>query len=117
MTKGATATAPADGLVFASIAERTGALVVLDEARRTYAGLSRDGSYWHLIQPGLVNAVHPETGEIVKLAGELVCTCKGRTFHGSCYRLSEALALEERQADEAAMPKWAPAPMKAAARG
>lgn len=96
------------------------ALIVLSAKRRAYAGVSRDGSYFHLISPNQVEVTNPETGEVLRRVDDLVCNCKGFTFHGHCYRASQALALE---AGDAAGPVWARdlAPEteleKAAARG
>lgn len=94
------------GLVFASIAERSGALVILDAGRRLYAGLSRNGSYWHVVTPSQVEIHHDETDEVIRGIGQLFCTCKGGTFHGSCYRLEQAVAFEAGDADRLAAPAW-----------
>jgi len=73
------------------------ALTILDAERRTYAGLSHDGTYWHLIAPF--------AGE-----GNLVCTCVGGRTHGRCWRMSQAIAFEAGDARQAthllAPPAW-----------
>lgn len=72
------------------------ALTILDARRRTYAALSHDGTYWHLISPF--------AGD-----GELVCTCAGGRQHGRCWRLDQAIAFEAgdaRQASPALIPSW-----------
>lgn len=98
------------------------ALVVLDADRRLYAALSRDGSTYHLIQPARLD--DPRVGDGLRQAGQLVCTCQGGTFHGTCYRTKEAERFEGEQADQAAAPSWLAARVapeteleKAAARG
>ena len=101
-----TAAAPAKGgLVFASIAERSGALVILDAGRRLYAGLSRDGSYWHVVSPSQVDSIDAD-GNVTRPAGQLACICKGFVFRGSCYRTQQAAAFEAGDADRLAAPSW-----------
>jgi hypothetical protein len=85
------------------------ALVVLDEGRRLYAALSRDGSYWHVVQPGF--ELTDGDGNVVRAEGELVCSCKGGTFHGRCYRIDQAKAFEAGRADVVA---WLPEPQAVA---
>jgi hypothetical protein len=80
------------GLVYRPIGPVEDALVVLDATRRTYAGISRDGSYWHLIQPARLG--DPRVTDGIRQVGQLVCTCRGGTFHGTCYRIDEAERLE-----------------------
>jgi hypothetical protein len=97
-------------------------LVSLDADRRLYAGLSRDGSYYHLIRPlrdGDYRVRHE--GGII---GALACDCVGFSTHGKCYQASAAIALEAELADQAAMPEIFRRPVaaeteleKAAARG
>lgn len=93
------------GIVHAPIGEVGDALVVLDASRRLYAGLSRDGGYWHVVGPSQVDAIDAD-GNVVRPAGSLECRCKGFTFHGSCYRANQAEAFEAGQADRAAAPAW-----------
>jgi hypothetical protein len=81
------------GLVFASIAERTGALVILDAGRRLYVGISHDRTYWHVVQP-------------TAPGGELTCTCAGAHFHGRCYRVLEADAFEAGSVEQLRAPAW-----------
>ena len=90
------------GLVHRPIGPVGDALVVLDADRRLYAGLSRDGAYWHAVHPAPVDLADANGG-VVRRAGELVCTCKGSAFRGTCYRTAQAEALEGGQADA---PAW-----------
>ena len=69
-------------------------LVVLDAGRRTYAALSRDATYWHLISPLPVDLVDAD-GTVVRRIGDLSCTCAGGVFRGECYRIKQALAWEK----------------------
>lgn len=93
------------GVVYRAIGEVGDALTILDASRRTYAGLSRDGQYWHLIAP------------FAGVEGVLVCTCKGGRTHGRCWRMHQAIAFEAgdaRQASPAfARPSWARASLDA----
>lgn len=79
-------------LVYRPIDNVEGALVVLDAARRVYAGLNRAGDAWHLIQPARPD--DPRVGDGLRRPGELVCCCAGGTFRGTCYRVAEAEAFE-----------------------
>ncbi len=80
------------GLVYRPIGD-VDDLVVLDATRRTYAGLSTSGDYWHLIQPARPD--DPRVGDgLERRAGELVCTCAGGTYRGTCWRTKEAEAFE-----------------------
>ena len=107
----------------APIAVEPETLAVLDATRRLYAGLSRDGSYYHVIVPSQFDLVDHNTDEVIRPAGTLECRCRGFLSHGHCYMASAAIALEGQQADQAAAPSWLrePAPEteleKAAARG
>ncbi len=67
-------------------------LVVLDEDRRTYMAISRDGSYYHLIQAA--DAEHPLVRDQLARVGQLVCSCPGGRFRAQCYRLAQANAHE-----------------------
>jgi hypothetical protein len=102
-------------------AGESGELVVLDRERRLYAGTNRDGTGWHVIQPARPD--DPRVGDGLRQAGQLVCTCAGGTFRGTCYRTVEAERFEAERADHAAAPTWLrePAPEteleKAATRG
>lgn len=71
-------------------------LVVLDASRRTYAALSRDRSYWHLIHPLPVDLVDAD-GAVIRRVGSLTCTCAGGSFRGECYRTKQAAAFEAGQ--------------------
>jgi hypothetical protein len=90
------------GLVHRPIGAVGDALVALDKTRRLYVGLSRDGSSWHAVHPAPVNLVDGN-GATIREAGQLVCTCKGSAFRGTCYRVKEAEAFEAGQADA---PAW-----------
>lgn len=81
------------------------ALVVLDGTRRLYAGLSRDESYYHLVQPRQFD-IEDGDGNVVAKAGELECRCRGFLSHGHCYMAAAAIAFEGEQADQAAAPSW-----------
>jgi hypothetical protein len=70
----------AAGIVWSPV-PRTRSLIVLDAERRLYAGISKDETYYHVIQPDQVS-------------GQLVCTCKAETFRLRCYRVSQAEQLE-----------------------
>lgn len=81
------------GIVFALLFDAGDNLVVLDEPRRLYAGLSRDGTYWHVVHPAQVDMVNAENA-VIRAVGQLICTCKGSAFRGTCYRVLEAEAFE-----------------------
>lgn len=110
-------------LVWSPISIPPDALVVLDADRRLYVGLSRDESYYHIIQPTQFAIVDPNTDEVLRPAGALACTCRGFQSHGHCYVATAAIAFEGELADQAAMPAIfrEPAPEteleKAGARG
>ena len=91
-------------IVHAAIAVPPETLVVLDAERRLYAGLSRDESYYHVLQPALF-ALTDGDGNVVRPTGTLECRCRGFQSHGHCYVAAVAIALEARQADQAAMPE------------
>jgi hypothetical protein len=78
-------------------------LVVLDAPRRLYVGLSRDGSYYHVLQPTQFDLVDHDTDEVLRPAGTLACTCRGFTSHGHCYQATAAIAHEDREAMPAAL--------------
>lgn len=80
-------------------------LVVFDRERRVYLGLNRAGDAYHMIQPAQI--WDPRVGDGKVLVGELVCTCQGGTFHGTCYQIQIAIELEIAAADAAALPRWA----------
>jgi len=69
------------------------ALVCVDLERRVYLGLSRDGDYLHLVHPRGFEQLG-EDGEVVGLATDLVCTCRGSIFQGKCYQTERAVAIE-----------------------
>lgn len=76
-------------------------LYVLSVTFRLYVGLSRDGSYLHVIAPRQVELTDID-GHVVAPVGTLACNCKGATFHGHCYRLAQAEAFERGDAAEVA---------------
>jgi hypothetical protein len=84
------------GIVHRPIGPVGDALVVLDAARRTYAALSRDESYWHLISPLPVDLVDAD-GTVIRRVGTLTCTCAGGTFRNECWRTKQATAFEAGQ--------------------
>lgn len=105
------------GLRYLQIAPEGDELVCLDAERRLYAGLSRDRTYWHIIQP--LPLEDPRVGDGLRKAGELGCTCPGGVYHGRCYRVGQAEAFEAGRLmltpvqargqigmDEAAGPDW-----------
>lgn len=75
-------------------------LIVFDPDRRTYVGLSRDGSYWHVIRPatkddaGVLRIRTP--GRADEFIPPMVCSCPAGRRRKSCYRVDEALAYEAR---------------------
>jgi len=83
--------------------EQPDGLIVLDVDRRTYAALSRDESYWHLIQPASepiargFDYVDANGLTVTPVAvGDLTCTCAGGRFKRHCYRIDQAKAFEQR---------------------
>jgi hypothetical protein len=94
-------------------------LIVLDLDRRTYAGLSHDGTYWHLLQAATAEQAKSfdyvgDDGLTVSpvRAGDLICSCPGGRWRRHCYRLDEARAFERSIEEEA---RWGdlPEPEKA----
>lgn len=73
-------------------------LTVLSATFRLYVGPSRDGTYLHVISPRQVDVADVD-GVVVHRAGDLACTCRGGVYHGACYRLEEAQAVERGEAD------------------
>jgi hypothetical protein len=104
-------------IIRAALDPAPGILYVVDERRRVYAALSRDGSYLHLIRPLRDEdyRVRHEGGRI----GALACDCVGFSTHGKCYMASAAIAFEDREAMPARLRPVAPETEleKAAARG
>jgi hypothetical protein len=84
------------GLVYIGITSAGDELVVLDAARRLYAGLSRDGAYWHVVAPAVEDMVNAENA-VIRSAGQLTCRCRGGLYRGTCYRVVEAEAFEAGQ--------------------
>jgi hypothetical protein len=89
------------GPILAPITVGSARLHILSIEYRLYIGLSRDGSYLHVIAPRQAD-VQDSDGIVVHAIGELACTCAGGTFHGSCYRLRQAEAYEKGDAIEEA---------------
>jgi len=103
------------GVVHAPIGDVGDALTILDAGRRLYAALSRDGSYWHVVEPLQADVLGLDAG-VIRPAGRLGCRCKGATFHGTCYRVEQAEAFEVgdlRQAAPILAPDWARADLSA----
>lgn len=84
------------GLVFRPIGPVGNDLVVLDANRRLYIGLSHDGAAWHSVHPTPIDLVNGD-GATIRTAGQLVCTCKGSAFRGTCWRVKQAEAFEAGQ--------------------
>lgn len=84
------------GLISRSLGNVGDALVILDAKRRLYVGLSRDAGYWHVVHPAQVDLINAENA-VIRSVGQLVCTCKGSAFRGTCYRVGEAEAFEAGQ--------------------
>lgn len=108
------------GPAFSPIKVETDQLHILSGMFRLYVGLSRDGSYLHVIHPRGYEQRDID-GNLVGGPEDLVCGCKGFTFHGHCYRANQAIAFEQGNAVEAA---WFGRPIaaeteleKAASRG
>ena len=95
------------GLVHAPIGPVGDSLVVLDAGRRLYAGLSREGEYWHVVQPARAGDPRVTAEPPLAAVGDLVCTCRGGVFHGTCYRTDEAKAWERADASGIRRPVWA----------
>lgn len=85
------------GPVFSPVFIGSQQLHVLSTEHRLYVGLSRDGSYLHVVSPQI--ELTDVDGNVVRPAGTLGCTCKGSVFHGSCYRTKQGEALERGEAD------------------
>lgn len=109
-------------IVHAPIGAVGDSLTILDAERRLYAGLSREGDYWHVIEPLQVALVDGD-GNVIRPVGELACRCKGATYHaGTCYRANQAIAFEAGDAGQATHaltpPSWhAPDPRAALEAG
>lgn len=93
------------GIVYRSLGDVGADLVVLDARRRVYVGVSRDDSYLHLVHPTPIDLVSAD-GAVVRTAGQLVCTCKGSAFRGTCYRVQQAEAFEGTSAASSAALAW-----------
>jgi hypothetical protein len=93
-------------VVYRSIGDIGGDLAVLDAERRLYVGLSRDGSYYHVVEPLQADIVEGIDNDVIRPAGALACRCKGGTFRGVCYRVTEAEALEAGDVKPFASPDW-----------
>ena len=83
-------------LVHLAIPFEPDTLVILSAGRRTYAALSRDGSYLHVVQPVQVELV-AEDGTVLQRVGQLTCSCKGGEYRGTCWRTKQAAAFEAGQ--------------------
>ena len=80
-------------LVHLAIAFEPDDLVIASASRRTYLGVSKDGSYLHCVHPLPVDLVDAD-GTVIRRVGALSCNCKGGTFRGECYRTKQAEAFE-----------------------
>lgn len=69
-----------------------------DPARQTFAAVSRDGSYYHLVHPADPTDIRvrgwSRDGEVVLepkvAAGQLVCECPSGRVRGTCYVVEAA---------------------------
>lgn len=69
-----------------------------DPARQTFLAVNRAGDGYHVVTPAEPDDVrvtgHPlddgSMSEPKVAAGDLVCSCKGGRFHGSCYVVEAA---------------------------
>lgn len=80
------------GIAWAPIGQITDHLVVIDATRRLYAGLSREGDYWHVIQP--VRIDDRRIDDTRRIVGQLSCSCNGGVYRSTCYRVEQAEAFE-----------------------
>ena len=94
------------GVVWSPIHVVSDDLYILDGEHRLYVGLSRDGSYLHVVSPAQVEQRDLESGEITRGVGQLACSCRGGVYHGRCYRVEAAEAFEAGDADRLAAPAW-----------
>lgn len=92
---------PQRGPIFAPIHVGNDRLHILSSAFRLYIGLSRDGSYLHVISPRQAEVTDLD-GNVVHEKGELACSCAGGVFHGDCYRRRQAVVYETGDAIEEA---------------
>jgi len=83
-------------IVHLAIAFEPDDLVIASASRRTYLGLSKDGSYLHCVHPLPVDLVDAN-GAVIRRVGALTCTCPGGTFRGTCYWVARAEAFEAGQ--------------------
>lgn len=83
-----------DGIAIVSlfVDPRPRTLWVVSADLRTYLGLSRDGSYLHVIRPARLE--DPLVGDGKAVAGELICNCAGASYGRRCYWTQLATALE-----------------------
>lgn len=63
-----------------------------DLRRRTFAALSRDGSYYHLVHPVAADDFRVTREDSTVKPGDLVCECAGGRNRGTCYKTKEAIA-------------------------
>lgn len=80
----------------ASLPLRPETLIVISRSLREYVGLSRDGSYVHHVRPA--RADEPVVVDGLREVGQLTCDCKGGRFHGTCYLVMTAQAIERADA-------------------
>jgi len=72
-------------IVHLAIAFEPDDLVIASASRRTYLGVSKDGSYLHCVHPLPVDLVDAN-GTVIRRVGALTCNCSGGQFRGTCYR-------------------------------
>jgi hypothetical protein len=63
--------------------------VFADAERRTFVALNRAGDGYHFVSPAAADDIRVRDGHVE--AGELVCTCPGGRFRGSCYVVEAVL--------------------------
>lgn len=89
-------------------------LVLFDVERRTFLGLSSDGTYYHHVTPATPDMWVVRQGK--RQAGQLTCvTCEGGRTHGWCYRVIEAEAFEQERENAAWAAIWGEEPTAAQA--
>lgn len=79
-------------LVYLRAPAEPNTLVVVDAGRRTYLGLSNDGSYFHALRPARLD--DPIVGDGKKAVGALLCSCVAAAYGRDCRWTTLATALE-----------------------
>jgi len=84
-------------LVYLSAPAET--LIVVDATRRSYLGVSRDGSYLHHVRPARKD--DPTVGDGLVRESDLTCDCAaGRFGHHDCYWTKAARGYEAGQVSQ-----------------